>query len=831
MEALILLMIGVIVIPILLIIVHFSKKKPSQPQEEAEHGIKITVGRSTEPVLTCPRCGSPVMLRSGGWECGWCLDSGGLDSLPRTTKSKVLPARFICSVELPETWAELKAELCKLVPEHADALLSSLGRVAVHQLSISSPPEDGNVESQHIRDLYAFLASEKDLGVGETIAARIEQGEELFADEGTLSAERFGAFWQVLLDALEDEGIIPWEADTEPFFRSLACFRSWRGGGPGADHAFLENKDALMRAFYERWEKHYSDDNQNSEEPHITLLQNENGSNYSFSEESLYSPFGIPEIKEAFNCPSVVSFDERNCTIDQKKLIKELDRKLKEREKQKLSFGSPEIGAVCYYSDEGVSIEGIQWYKNKQHDSPETGSFVLNFSNGEKLCIENVCSFVPIWKTDGGIWPGGGSRYKRLFAYEDLYNVIFYIYQLKYKVNADDYDARRVCKLLIYRGPTMIDSIDNIYGGSSSSIAFSRENGRFAYTPAKQSAKSKYEHWLYNCGEKTLLGADENAGVEVSIGRNYDELLRKMDSKRRIQYIDDTFVHLYFFDNKSKASSVLLAYCKMNADAVEQLPPALFDDPTQNYHIEFRKEKVEEIKFAFYCISRSGGAFSSGINGYGIFNVSLEYYQQVLMNQDNLLRSSFWRLSDEEYCSLKEILKELYEQNHETYSDFSFPESNPYLQITPYSQNKFFVDYVGMQVINAEYKAEYEKIYQQLLSDGIVNPQWKSEYFMYELVSKIFPDAIYQYHASWLGRQSLDVYVPSQKIGFEYQGAQHYKPVEIWGGDESLKIQTALDKKKKNLCKANGVSLIEIRYDEPLNIGSIKKKINKFVKI
>ena len=188
MEALILLMIGVIVIPILLIIVHSSKKKPSQPQKEAEYGIKITVGRSTEPVLTCPRCGSPVMLRSGGWECGWCLDSGGLDSLPRTTKSKVLPARFICSVDLPETWAELKAELCKLVPEHADALLSSLGRVAVHLLSISSPPEDGRVEPQHIRDLYVFLASEKDLGVGKAIAARIEQGEELFADEGALSA-------------------------------------------------------------------------------------------------------------------------------------------------------------------------------------------------------------------------------------------------------------------------------------------------------------------------------------------------------------------------------------------------------------------------------------------------------------------------------------------------------------------------------------------------------------------------------------------------------------------------------------------------------------------
>ena len=274
MEALILLMIGVIAAPILLIIAHSSKKNSSQPEEEEEPGIRITVGHSTEPVLTCPRCGSPVMLRGGSWECGWCLDSGGLDSLPHTTKSKVLHARIICSVDLPETWAELKAELCKLVPKHADVLLSSLGRVVVHQLSISSPPEDGRVEPQHIRDLYVFLESEKDLGVGKVIAARIERGEELFTDEGALSEDCFGSFWQSLLDALEDEGIVPWEADTEQFFHTLACFRSWRGGGPGADHAFLDNNYDLLNSFHERWEACHPDETEDTSSERLEADQN-----------------------------------------------------------------------------------------------------------------------------------------------------------------------------------------------------------------------------------------------------------------------------------------------------------------------------------------------------------------------------------------------------------------------------------------------------------------------------------------------------------------------------------------------------------------------------
>lgn len=273
MEALILLLIGVIAIPILLIISHSSKKRTAQ-QPKGEPGIKITVKSPGVPRLACPRCGSPVMLRGNRWECGWCLDSGGLDSLPHTAKSRVLHARFICSVDLPETWAELKAELYKLVPKHADALLTSLGRVAVHQLSISSPPQDDRVEPQHIRDLYAFLETEKDLGVSAAIAARIEHGEKLFAAEGALSEECFGSFWQALLDALEDEGTIPREADTEQFFRSLACFRSWRDGGPGNDHAFLDNYYALLNAFYDRWEACHPDETEDTSSERMEAEQN-----------------------------------------------------------------------------------------------------------------------------------------------------------------------------------------------------------------------------------------------------------------------------------------------------------------------------------------------------------------------------------------------------------------------------------------------------------------------------------------------------------------------------------------------------------------------------
>ena len=113
MEALILLLIAVIAAPILLVIVRHSRDEADKMQKEKEPGIKITVNHPKVPRLICPRCGSPVMLRGNGWECGWCLDSGGLDSLSRTRPRTELRARIVCGVDFPLTWTDLKDELEK----------------------------------------------------------------------------------------------------------------------------------------------------------------------------------------------------------------------------------------------------------------------------------------------------------------------------------------------------------------------------------------------------------------------------------------------------------------------------------------------------------------------------------------------------------------------------------------------------------------------------------------------------------------------------------------------------------------------------------------------
>jgi rubrerythrin len=55
----------------------------------------------------------------------------------------------------------------------------------------------------------------------------------------------------------------------------------------------------------------------------------------------------------------------------------------------------------------------------------------------------------------------------------------------------------------------------------------------------------------------------------------------------------------------------------------------------------------------------------------------------------------------------------------------------------------------------------------------------------------------------------------------EYNGKQHYEPIEFFGGEEQLEVQKEHDKRKKEFCKENEYKLIEIPYWDFENIEDI----------
>ena len=67
----------------------------------------------------------------------------------------------------------------------------------------------------------------------------------------------------------------------------------------------------------------------------------------------------------------------------------------------------------------------------------------------------------------------------------------------------------------------------------------------------------------------------------------------------------------------------------------------------------------------------------------------------------------------------------------------------------------------------------------------------------------------------------FDYYIPSMNLCIEYQGIQHYKPIELFGGEKQLRQQQINDNFKREFCKNNNIKLLEIPYWEYDNIESI----------
>ncbi len=99
-----------------------------------------------------------------------------------------------------------------------------------------------------------------------------------------------------------------------------------------------------------------------------------------------------------------------------------------------------------------------------------------------------------------------------------------------------------------------------------------------------------------------------------------------------------------------------------------------------------------------------------------------------------------------------------------------------------------------------------------MVNESRVPSKWGNEIRLFMLTRHFVPDAVYQYRAPWLGEQSLDIYLPSQRIGIEYQGKQHYVAVDYFGGEEALQENQIRDKKKLVACQQSGVRLLTWEY-------------------
>ena len=61
----------------------------------------------------------------------------------------------------------------------------------------------------------------------------------------------------------------------------------------------------------------------------------------------------------------------------------------------------------------------------------------------------------------------------------------------------------------------------------------------------------------------------------------------------------------------------------------------------------------------------------------------------------------------------------------------------------------------------------------------------------------------------------------------EYQGEQHFKPIQFFGELKALKKRKKLDLKKERICKKINIKLIKFNYDESIAVKSIVNKLKE----
>lgn len=81
---------------------------------------------------------------------------------------------------------------------------------------------------------------------------------------------------------------------------------------------------------------------------------------------------------------------------------------------------------------------------------------------------------------------------------------------------------------------------------------------------------------------------------------------------------------------------------------------------------------------------------------------------------------------------------------------------------------------------------------------------------------------ISQYRVDILGKRHLfDFFIPDRGIMIEYDGIQHFKSVNFFGGNEALEKRRVRDRQKDEWCEKEGIKLIRIKYTDQDEINNI----------
>jgi very-short-patch-repair endonuclease len=166
-----------------------------------------------------------------------------------------------------------------------------------------------------------------------------------------------------------------------------------------------------------------------------------------------------------------------------------------------------------------------------------------------------------------------------------------------------------------------------------------------------------------------------------------------------------------------------------------------------------------------------------------------------------------------------------------------------------YKEVQDFIKSKGYRLLSSKYKncstkisikCSKSHIFQMKLNDfqtGNRCPQCRlhrNEILLGQILKQIYPNEVIQSqdNLGFLGRLKVDYSITALKLAFEYDGKQHFKPIDFGclseeQAKEALRLQQIRDCCKNQLCRDNEYVIMRFPYNKELNIENVKKMINK----
>ena len=221
-----------------------------------------------------------------------------------------------------------------------------------------------------------------------------------------------------------------------------------------------------------------------------------------------------------------------------------------------------------------------------------------------------------------------------------------------------------------------------------------------------------------------------------------------------------------------------------------------------------------------YCHEMYGGAFKQAWGWY----IGLEFLNlgigtpHLLPDRGSLTGAEVWREYLPGSCPAELVV--LLEEECEAWTGYE--DSRPD-RMSPGDEHQL----KAARAATHQLATAVENRARESLGYRRVGEAWTSETTLAKLVEQVFPgETVIRHHRpAWLQGLELDIFVERHALGIEYQGIQHYEPIDHWGGAEALEALQKRDAAKAARCSDVGVRLLCFDYTEPLTEAHLRKRL------